>query len=224
MPKTQTNTQRKSKYEMIARAEGEQCIVCHIEHFVRRSRPAGKLEIDHADNNETNWNWSNLHLVCHKHNCVLREMSPRRHISLLREYSSQVEKERERENLPTRKTLLKDMIPYQDGSPEMKANRTYEKVWLTEAHRTVREGNGSAFKKDVISNGAARSGCSIQVSQYNYLVKYTAPISVFRETEDEDGNKIIVYRELKVGLHSPISKATNSKKTLTQLDGVVHQE
>ncbi|MFC1977907.1 hypothetical protein ACFLWS_06570 [Chloroflexota bacterium] len=103
MPKLQTNAQHDFRYETIALAEGEECIVCHLEHFVPRSssnrsrRDYKKLEIDHADSNRTNWAWSNLHLVCHKHNCWLRNLPMVKHISLLRSYSDQLERERERE-------------------------------------------------------------------------------------------------------------------------------
>lgn len=209
MPKLQTNAQRRYRYDMIARAEGEQCLMCHIEKFVRRSRLTGKLEIDHADSDQTNWSWSNLHLVCHKHNCILRNLSPRQHLTLMRGYSDQLERERERENLPTWKTVLKDQVPYETGSPEMQANRNFEKRWLRYAHQSLLD-NGSVKKKELISGGSAFSNCSIQTST-NYLTKYTSPISVFQETMDSDGDKIIVYRELKLRLPSPSPRAVRSR-------------
>ena len=97
MAKYQTNNQRQYRYQMIAKAEGEQCICCWAEGKVRRSPPTVKLEIDHADGDRSNWSWSNLHLVCHQHNCKLRELPANKHISLLITYSDQVERERKGE-------------------------------------------------------------------------------------------------------------------------------
>ncbi|MBI4187925.1 MAG: hypothetical protein HY529_01835 [Chloroflexi bacterium] len=225
MPKLQTNPQRRHRYEMIARAEGDQCIVCYVEKGVRRGPPAVRLEIDHADNNQANWSWGNLHLVCHQHNCVLRQLPPDEHISLLQSHSDQLERERERNNLPTWKTLLKERVPYEAGSPEMQANRSFEPRWVKYAHQCLQE-NGSAKKKEIISGGAAYAHCSIQTST-NYLTKYTSPISPFMETVDDDGDKIIVYREIRRQLRlkseNPSSPGTERNDTAKH-DGHVGQE
>lgn len=192
MPKYQTNSQRQYRYEMIAKAEGDRCIVCWVERRVRKGPPGVKLEIDHADSNPANWSWRNLHLVCHKDNCRLRQLPESKHLKLIQSYSDQLERERERENLPTWKTALKDDLPYETGSPEMQANKKFEPRWLRYVHGVVKK-QGSVGKKELISGGAAYSHCSIQTST-NYLTKYTSPISPFMETLDDDGNKIIVYR------------------------------
>jgi hypothetical protein len=190
MPKLQTKPQRKYRYEMIAKAEGEQCLACYMESGKRRGPPKTVLQIDHADNDDTNWSWGNIHLLCRNHNCKYRGQN---HIRLFQSYSDQLERERERENFPTWKTVLKDEIPYDNASAEMQANKIYEPRWKRYVHKTVRE-QGSPMKKEIISGGAAYSHCSIQTST-NYLTKYTSPISPFKETTDEDGNKVIVYRE-----------------------------
>jgi len=115
MPKYQTNAQRHYRYEKIAKAEGEQCIVCWAEKRIRRGPPAVKLEIDHADRNKQNWSWDNLHLVCHRCNCRLREMSAKAQVTILKTYSDQWERERERIYPPgrlwTRKTQTTDLVP-----------------------------------------------------------------------------------------------------------------
>jgi len=180
---------------MIAKAEGERCIVCWIERRVRRGPPGVKLEIDHADSNPENWSWGNLHLVCHKDNCKLRQLPSNEHLRLLRSYSDQLERERERENLPTWKTLFKDEIPYEYGPPEMRANKIFLKRWLFRVHQILRE-EGSERKKDLVSRAAHFAKCSKQTST-NYLEVYTSIDSPFMETTDNDGNLIITYRQNK---------------------------
>jgi len=192
MPKYQTNAQRRYRYEKIVRAEGEKCIVCWIERKVRRGPPAVKLEIDHADGDTKNWNWDNLHLVCHRHNCKLREMPIKARMAMLRDYSDQLERERERENLPTRKTILKDEIPYEYGPPEMRANKVFLKKWLSRVHQILTE-EGTEKKKDLINRAAHYAKCSKQTST-NYLEVYTSIDSPFMETTDNEGNVIITYR------------------------------
>lgn len=192
MPKYQTTAQRQHRYQMIARAEGERCIICFIEKRKIKKPPNVKLEIDHADSNPTNWSWRNLHLVCHRCNCKMRQLPAKKHIKFMRDYSDQLERERERENLPTWKTVLKEELPYETGSPEMQANKNFEPQWLRYVHNEVRS-RGTVPRKEIISGGAAYSHCSIQTST-NYLTKYTSPISPFMEALDEDGNKVIRYR------------------------------
>jgi len=194
MPKYQTNAQRHYRYERIAKAEGEQCIVCWIEKKVRRGPPSVKLEIDHADGNKENWSWDNLHLVCHRDNCRLREMTVKAKVTMLRTYSDQLERERERENLPTWKTLDKEDSDYRSGPPEMKANSRYEPKWLNFIHGQLKA-DGSILREDAISGGAHYSGCAVQTSR-NYLTKHTSPWSCFKEKVDSSGNKVIVYRNL----------------------------
>ena len=200
MPKTQTNAQHDFRYETIARAEGEECIVCHFEHFVARkkSRRAYKslrgyrFEIDHADNNRLNWSWDNLHLACKKHNCALRGMKGAEHIKLMRGYSNQLEREREREGLPTWKSVLKDMIDYEGASTENQLNKIYYKRWLAFAHQYLTENDGSMQKKIFVSQCAKKVGCSLQTST-NYTIVNTSPLGPFKETVNDEGDKSIVY-------------------------------
>jgi len=193
MPHYQTQPQRKYRYETIAKAEGEQCLMCYIEKKKRRGPPQVKLIIEHSDNIPSNWSWRNLHLACYSHNKKLEKLNVQEKIKLLQGYSDQLERERERENLPTWKTVLKDELPYETGSPEMQANKNFEPRWLRYVHDVMQK-YGTQGKKEIISGGAAYAHCSIQTST-NYLTKYTSPISPFIETLDDDGNKIITYRQ-----------------------------
>ena len=192
MPNYQSKTQRQYRYDMIAKAEGEQCLLCYIEKGIRRGPPKAKLIIEHSDNIPTNWSWDNLHLACYSHNKTLEKRNVQEKIKLLSSYTDQLERERERENLPTWKTLLKDEIPYEYGPPEMRANKIFLKRWLSRVHQILEE-EGSEKKKDLISRAAHFAKCSKQTST-NYLEVYTSIDSPFMETTDSDGNLIICYR------------------------------
>lgn len=192
MPHYQTKSERKYRYDMIAKAEGDQCLLCYIENRMRRGPPQVKLIIEHSDNILHNWSWGNLHLACYSHNKKLEKLNVQEKIKLLEAYSDQLERERERENLPTWKTVLKDELPYDTGSPEMQANKKFEPRWLRYVHSVMSQ-YGSQGRKEIISAAAAYCNCSIQTSS-NYYIKHTSAISPFMETLDEDGSKIIKYR------------------------------
>lgn len=189
----QTKSQRQYRYEMIARAEGDQCLLCYIEKGISRGPPRTKLIIEHSDNNRQNWSWDNLHLACYSDNKILEKQNVQDKIKLLRQYSDELERERERENLPTWKTLLKDEIPYEYGPPEMRANKVFLPRWLFRVHQILKE-EGSEKKKDLIARAAHYAKCSKQTST-NYLEVYTSIDSPFMETADSDGNVIITYRQ-----------------------------
>lgn len=195
MPHYQTKSQREHRYEMIARAEGDQCLLCYIEKGIRRGPPRTKLIIEHSDNNPQNWSWDNLHLACYSHNKTLEKQNVQDKIKLLRQYSDQLERDRERENLPTWKTLLKDEIPYESGPPEMRARKVFERRWLFRLHQIMKE-EGSEKKKDLIARAAHFAKCSKQTST-NYLEVYTSIDSPFMEATDSEGNTIITYRQNK---------------------------
>ena len=193
MGKYQTSAQRQYRYQRIAEAEGDRCIICWVEKGVRKGPPSTRLEIDHADGDPTNWSWGNLHLVCHRDNCRLREMPLKARVTTLRSYSDQVERERERENKPTWATILKDEIPYEYGPPEMRANKVFLKRWLFRVHQILKE-EGSEKKKDLIARSAHFAKCSKQTST-NYLEVYASIDGPFLEIMDNDGSLIITYRQ-----------------------------
>lgn len=192
MGKYQTKAQRKDRYEKIAAAEGEQCLICYIEKGIRKGPPKAKLILEHSDNNPQNWEWPNVHLACYSCNKRLEKLNVRDKIAMIRRYSDQLERDRERENLPTRKTILKDEIPYDLGPPEMRAHKVFFKKWLFRVHQILRE-EGSEKKKDLIARAAHYAKCSKQTST-NYLEVYTSIDSPFMETMDGEGNVIITYR------------------------------
>jgi len=192
MPHYQTKSQRQYRYERIAKAEGEQCILCYIEKGIRKGPPKAKLIIEHSDNNKENWSWDNLHLACYSHNKILEKLNVQEKIKLLSSYSDQLERDRERENLPTWKTIAKEEIPYEYGPPEMRAHKVFLKRWLARVHQILSE-EGSEKKKELIARSAHYAKCSKQTSS-NYLEVYTSIDSPFMETNDGEGNVIITFR------------------------------
>ena len=188
------NSQRARMYPYVVRIHGNYCIACFIKDKVKRGPPGVKLELDHANGDYTDWSPGNIFPVCKNHNLEFRGMKPARHKKLLQRYSIQNERERERENLSTGKTLIKEEADYKSGPPEMKANSSYEPKWLTFMHTQI-SADGNIMKDDAISGGAHASGCAVQTSR-NYLIKYTSPWSCFQETIDSSGSRIIKYRDL----------------------------
>ncbi|MFC1977908.1 hypothetical protein ACFLWS_06575 [Chloroflexota bacterium] len=66
------------------------------------------------------------------------------------------------------------------------------------------------FKKEIIREAARACGCSKQTST-NYLEVDTAANGPYKETLDQDGNTIIVFRELSVRLFpSSVPKGNKS--------------
>lgn len=189
------NSQRVRLYPYVVKVHGDYCIACFIEKHIRRGPPSCKLELDHANGDPSDWGPENIYPVCKTHNLLFRKLEPSEHRELLEKYSIQNERERERENLTTRKSVLKEEADYKSGPPEMKANSNYEPRWLTFVHKQI-AADGSIRKDDAISGGAHYSGCAIQTSR-NYLTKYTSPWSCFEEVLDSSGNKTIVYRRQK---------------------------
>jgi hypothetical protein len=178
---------------MLARAEGDECIVCRIEDGKHVGPPSRKLIIEHANNDITDWSWNNIHLCCYRHNKLLEKLSVRDKIALFEHYSDHREKQRERENEPTRKSVLADEVDYADASTEVQLNRIYHPKWLKYVKARIAQ-EGSVEKKRLILSAAKSSGCSKQTS-INYLELETSDEGVLQEYVDEDGNRMVKFRE-----------------------------
>lgn len=217
MPKSMTNAEHDFRYETIVQAEGEECIVCHMEHIVPRKQlrrvyksPRGfRFEIDHADNDRTNWDWENIHLVCKKHNCTLRGMTTSAHLTLMQAYRVQLEREREREGLTTWKSITKDMISF-DGAPTVvQLNRRYRPIWIRYVIGLL-TAEHSFDRTRLIVNAANKAGCSKQTSE-NYLAVEAADDGLLKITLNRDGEKIVVLRHLPAQLPPPPPPAKGKK-------------
>ena len=186
MPNRYQINQHRIIYSFLAARDGEYCLICGP------GKQHKKLEIDHGDGDPDNWSPPNLHLLCRKHNLELRSVPVKKHLSTIRGYVTKNEIAREKQNsLPLTK-LVRDLVDYRQGSPEMQANSYFElqyREWvLGELSRL-----GSMKMDDAIYGGAEVVGCS-PVTTGRYLKKLTSVLGVLQEGKDGYGNKIISRR------------------------------
>jgi hypothetical protein len=192
MPNRFQEAQHNLAYNFICKNDGEYCLACYIEKGLKHKPPAIKLQIDHADNNPSNWSPYNLHFLCQTHNLKMRKLTSIEHKKLIENYSAKNERVRARENFNIPTILAKEIIDYTNGSPEMQANSLFEQKWLDFMHAWIRT-NGSIPKEEAINSGALIAGCNPSTTT-RYLSKYTASLSCFKISRDSSGAKIVVYR------------------------------
>lgn len=181
-------------YGLIAQRDGEYCLACFAEGAGRRGPKSGvKLEIDHANNDPTDWSAGNLHLLCKAHNLKLRRLSVKRHVSLLREYSAVNVCVRAKENMDPRKISIRQEVDLKNGSTELLLNSIYEPRWLEWVHERLKI-FGSITKDEAINAGAAAVGCSNTTTARYYKV-HTSSEGVFEEYIDGSGHRSIRYRK-----------------------------
>ena len=119
--------QHRLAYDFIASRDGEYCLIC------KRGPGKAKLQIDHADNNPSNWEPDNLHLLCQEHNLQLRIVPVAKKLRTIRWHSAKNVCVRERKYGSLSTKIAKDTLDYRCGSVEMKANSMFEPVfteWL----------------------------------------------------------------------------------------------
>jgi hypothetical protein len=192
MPNRFQIAQHKLAYGFIARTDGEYCLACFVEKDIKRGPPAIKLQIDHADCNESNWSPDNLHFLCQQHNLKMKKLTSFEHKKLIEKYSAKNECVREREIFQVPTKIAKEIVDYASGSPEMQANSLFEQKWLDFMHGWIRS-NGSIPKEEAINSGALIAGCN-PITTARYLSKYTSSMSCFKITRDSTGAKIVTYR------------------------------
>jgi len=180
--------QHEIAYKFIAARDGEYC----LDPSCKRKPPAVKLQIDHADNNPSNWDPENLHLLCQKHNLEMRQKTAAEHGRLVREYSAKNEREREKARGRESTGIVKEMVDFRAGSPEMKANSYYEIRYREWIFRIMRE-QGFIIKADEINSGAEVVGCS-PLTTSRYLAKLTSSVGTLKETRDATGTIVIAFR------------------------------
>jgi hypothetical protein len=220
MPKYQTKEQRHYRYEMLAKAEGDECLICRIEKGIRVGPPARKLIIEHSNNDITDWSWNNLHLSCYSHNKLLEKLSVPAKLALLEQYSDQRERQRQREGLPTRSTVLKDAIDFEGASTEIQLNRLYHAKWLRYVIARIEE-RKSEDRKRLITAAAKKAGCSKQTST-NYMEVETADVedAILKEVIDQDGNRIIMFKKERAVI-KPVQVRTNGNGHSKNLENTV---
>lgn len=192
MGKIWTKAQHRKVYETIAKAEGEQCLVCKIEKGKRKGPTSNKLVIEHADNNEKNGDWGNLHLACYSCNKKMEKWKIHDKIRKLHAYGDQIERERKRENLPTWADVLKDESTDENASTEFRISGIFFNRWKRYVHKALKE-QGAYSKKELTREAAAYAGCKLPTS-INYLTLYTASNMPCKEDTNTDGEKVITFR------------------------------
>jgi hypothetical protein len=180
------DNQHRLAYNFIASRDGKYCLIC------KRSPERVKLQIDHADNNPSNWAPDNLHLLCQQHNLQLRNVSLNKKLRTIRWHSANNVCVRERKHGSISTKVAKDTLDYRSGSEEMKANSMFEPVfteWLL--------ANLPMSKDEAKYSGAQVAGCSPATSD-RYLKKLTSAVGPLREFKDEMGIVTVDFKpELK---------------------------
>ena len=177
-------------YRWIVARDGEYCLICG-----KRS-PRVKLEIDHADTNIDNWDPSNLHLLCQRCNLKMRRLTVREHKKLIESYSAINVCEREREFGNNTTNAVREMVDYQQGSVEMKANSIFEVKYREWIMSYLKE-NRFISKQEAINSGAFVTGAN-PVTVKRYLSTLTSALGPLTEAKDGTGTVIIVFKERRV--------------------------
>jgi len=147
-----------------------------------------KLQIDHADNDPSNWTPDNLHLLCQTHNLQLRGISVKKKLHALRWYSAKNVCVRERTYGSIGTKVAKDTLDYRSGSVEMKANSLFEPAfteWLLTHLPMVRE--------EAQYSGAQVVGCSPETAN-RYMKKLTSAAGPLWEFKDGMGTTMVGFK------------------------------
>lgn len=176
-------------FDYIAARDGAYCLVGRIGH----KKCQGELQIDHADSNPRNWDYDNLHLLCQKHNLEMRGRTSDEHLRTIRAYSANNVCVRMDEIGIESTHILKTIVNYSQGSPEMQTNliceRSFRDWILTEVRRL-----GQLVKKDAINSGAELTGAS-PMTISRYLDKLTSSVGPLQERTDQTGVVVISFRK-----------------------------
>ena len=169
-------------YDFIASRDGEYCLIC------KRGPGKVKLQIDHADNNPSNWAPDNLHLLCQTHNLQLRGVPVTKKLRAIRWHSANNVCVREKKYGSISSKVAKDTLDYQSGSVEMKANSMFEPVFtewlLTHLPMSIDEATYS---------GAHVTGCSPATTK-RYLKKLTSAAGPLREFKGAMGTVTVDFK------------------------------
>lgn len=180
--------QHEMAYRFIAARDGEYC----LDPACRKGPPRVKLQIDHADNNPSNWDPDNLHLLCQRHNLKMRQLTRAEHKRLIALYSAKnvcVQK-CARGNPST--ALAKELVDYRQGSTEMQANSYFENQYREWILAYIKS-NGMIPKEEAIYSGAETVGSS-PATTTRYLKKLTSTAGPLQEKKDATGTVVITFR------------------------------
>jgi hypothetical protein len=171
----------------ITERDGNHCLICG------RSGDRISLQIDHADNDPTNFNPDNLHLMCGRCNCTKRQMTVAEQKRHVKKYSAKNERERERTKGTSATNTIRAVVDYKSGSIEMQASSYFEpqfREWILQMIIT----NGSILKREAVNSGAEYVGCS-SIASKRYLDKMVSAMGVLRETRNGMGMDVIEFKD-----------------------------
>lgn len=173
-------------YRYLVLRDGEQCARC-FNIPTPQNTLYGTLDIDHIDGNPFNWDTNNLRLLCHPCNVTLENKARVLEIPP----SDQVERERNQGKPATR--VIKEAVPYKQGSPEMQASYLCELDYRTWILGKIRELGGFP-RPDAINAGAEIVGCSPSTTT-KYLAKLSSSEGPLQETRDMLGDVILELKD-----------------------------
>ena len=175
MPRRWAPETRAWAYRYLVLRDGELCQICR-----RVPTTFYGLDIDHLDGNKHNNNEWNLRLLCRRCNVALENQHRAKCPSV----------QREREYPRTR--VVKQAVPYRDGSPEMQANFLYEMDYRKFLLAYITE-HGFLPKKEAINAGAEVVGCNPTTAS-KYLAKLTSLFGPLAQSKDMLGDDVIVLK------------------------------
>jgi len=161
-------------YRLLEFRDGPGCFICG------KLPKKGKIhDIDHADNDKTNDDPENLHLLCHSCNCKKRDMSLNDQLKLIRSYSAKNVCVSECDKGFGKTAEVKELVGYRKGSPEMFANACFENQFREWILKEVK-GWGSYSKQEAMATGAELVGCSpVTIGRYiTKLISDAGPLEL----------------------------------------------
>lgn len=175
MPRRWSTETRAWAYRFLVLRDNEICDNCGDFPTTRNG-----LDIDHIDGNPHNNEESNLRLLCRTCN-VARE-------NRRRAKSPSVQGER----VNPRTRVLKQDIPYHEGSAEMQANYLFELDYRTWLLQFIQE-HGFINRKEAVNAGAEIVGCNPTTSA-KYLAKLVSLAGPLQETKDMLGDVVVTFK------------------------------
>jgi hypothetical protein len=164
---------RNALFDQIAARQGAWCLHCGF--WPARDGPPdghGELEIDHADNDTTNWDIENLHILCNKCNLEFRQYSIDMKLQILKQDSDRNVYVCEERHLISDTEILRLRVDYTKGSTELQINNSCEVKFRNWVLKMIDQ-SGALCREDLINGGAEVAGCSI-VTTEKYLKKLTS--------------------------------------------------
>lgn len=181
MPKRLSPTAHTITYAFLVERDGETCAIGGC----KRKPGSNRLEIDHIDNNPSNWNPPNLQLACRQ--CNMAKEHERRRSEKAKGVSPSVRtyacvgdrpgSEANDQNVKPESAAMIIRRNYYEldirsGVAHLQANAQKEPVFIDFVLAEV-EKRGIASKEELLASGAHRASCTLSTAR-DYLHKLTS--------------------------------------------------